>query len=108
MHAAAFAKLQSIIAASQLPAFAAGSFRGLWLGDAATLLLTAALFFSAAVRPASATRGMVVLVALIPAATAVLIYTFLGAFFAGHLLLLIAILGVLGGATLPQPIRSVS
>jgi len=44
---------------------------------------------------------VVVLVALIPAATAVLLYTFLGNFFAGHLLLAIAALAFFGAMQLP-------
>lgn len=104
IHAAAFGRLRSVIAASHLPALAAGSFQGLWLSDTATLFLAAVLFLVVAVRPAAAARSVVVLIALIPAATAVLIYTFLGAFFAGHLLLLIAVLGLLGSWALPQKI----
>jgi ABC-type methionine transport system permease subunit len=48
-----------------------------------------------------ATRPFVVLVALIPAATAILLYTFLGNFLAGHLLLTIAALAFLAGLQLP-------
>jgi len=48
-----------------------------------------------------AARAFVVLVALIPAATAVLLYTFLGNFVAGHLLLTIAALAFLAGLKFP-------
>src|SRR5262245_11390041 len=92
IHAATFRKCQIVITASDLPRFYGGSSKGLWLADSATLLILAAIFGLVAARPSAATRQLVMLVALIPAATAVMLYTFLGGFFAGHLLLVIAAL----------------
>jgi len=96
IHAAAFRKALMALGASNLPAFYAGSSKGLWLADSATLLILAAIFGVVAVRPSAASRPVVLLVALIPAATAVLLYMFLGNFFAGHLLLAIAVLAIVG------------
>jgi len=101
LHAAAFRKALTAIAASNLPRFYGGSSKGLWLADSATLFILAAVFGLIAARPSSATKQVVVLVALIPAATAVLLYTFLGNFFAGHLLLAIAALAFFGAMQLP-------
>jgi len=101
MHAAAFPKALVAIDGSNLPHFYGGSSKGLWLADSATLFLLAAIFGLIALRPSLATRTVVILVALIPAATAVLLYAFLGGFIAGHLLLLIAVLALVAGAQFP-------
>ncbi len=95
-HAAAYGKAATFVAASNLPRFYAGCCKGLWLADSTTLFILAALFGFLAVQPAAATRSVIMLVSLIPAATAIVLYIFLGNFFAGHLLLLIAVLGFLG------------
>ncbi len=101
LHAAAFSKAQAAITASNLPRFYAGSSKGLWLADSATLIILAAIFGLIAARPSTATRALVMLVALIPAATAVMLYTFLGNFFAGHLLLAIAALAFVAATRFP-------
>jgi len=101
IHAAAFRKALAAINASDLPRFYGGSSKGLWLADSATLFILAALFGLIAARPSTATRPLVILVALIPAATAILLYTFLGNFLAGHLLLAIAALAFLAGLQFP-------
>src|SRR5882762_2019128 len=85
MHALAFQRTLPVIGVSHLSPFFANSFKLLWLGDSATMFVLAVIFGVIAVRPAVATRPMVLLVALIPAATAVLLYAFLGNFFAGHI-----------------------
>src|SRR5712692_8983271 len=79
-HAAAFRKALTAIAASDLPRFFAGSSKGLWLADSATLFILAGIFGLIAARPSTGTRPIVMLVALIPASTAILLYTFLGNF----------------------------
>lgn len=103
MHAAAFRKAVTAFAGSNLPHFYAGSSKGLWLADSATLLILAVIFGVVAVRPSAASRSIVMLVTLIPAATAVLLYTFLGGFYAGHLLLVISALAFFGGLQLRVP-----
>jgi hypothetical protein len=104
MHAAAFRKALMAIASSNLPRFYGGSSKGLWLADSATLFILAVIFGLVAARPSTATRPLVMLVALIPAATAVLLYIFLGGFFAGHLLLAIAALAFFAGLLLPRAV----
>jgi len=105
LHAAAFGKALTVIGASNLPRFYGGSSKGLWLADSATLFILAAIFGLIAARPAMATGPLVMLVALIPAATAVLLYVFLGNFFAGHLLMAIAALAFGAGMLLPKQRR---
>jgi hypothetical protein len=102
IHAAAFRKALPTIAASNLPRFYAGSSKALWLSDSATLLILATIFGLMAARPSTGTRPVAMLVALIPAGTAVLLYTFLGTFFAAHLLLVIAILAFFASLQLPR------
>ena len=99
MHASAFKKVTAALAASNLAPFAAGSLKGLWLADSATCLLLAILFGTVAVRPAAATRFVVFLLALIPAATAGFIYTFLGSFIGGHILLTAAVAAMIAALT---------
>jgi hypothetical protein len=102
IHAAAFGKALPIISASNLPRFYGGSSKALWLEDSAVLFVLAAVFGLFAIRPSSATRPVVMLVALIPSVTAVLIYTFLGNFFAGHILLAIALPALYAGLQFPE------
>ncbi len=86
-HAAAFHGASAAIGASNLGRFFGNSSKALWLSDSSNMFILAAIFSLIAARPSSAASPVVLLLALIPVATAVLIYVFLGAFFAGHLLL---------------------
>jgi len=101
MHALAFHRAQSVVRVSQLPPFFGNSFKSLWLGDSTTMLALAVIFGVIAIRPAVATRPLVLLIALIPAATAVLLYVFLGNFFAGHIHLATATAAFLAGLRFP-------
>ena len=91
LHAAAFSGAVSVLSAVSMPPFYSGSFKGLWLSDSATLVSLAILFGFIAVRPGSVTRWVLVLAALIPAATAVLIYAFVGLFFPVYMLVAAAV-----------------
>jgi len=72
-----------------------------WLEDSVVLLVLAIVFAVIAAWPSVATKWVIVLVALIPAATAVLVYHFAGSFIAGHILLAAATLAILGGFQYP-------
>ena len=108
IHAAAFRKALPIISASNLPHLYGGSSKALLLEDSAVLFILAAVFGLIAIRPSTATRPLVMLVALIPAVTAVLIYTFLGNFFAGHILLAIALPALFAGLQFPSAVTGVT
>jgi hypothetical protein len=97
MHASAFRKALAAFASSNLQAFFGNSSKALWLGDSSTLIILGAIFGLISIRPAAATGPVIVLLALIPAATAILIYVFVGAFFAGHLLMIIAAAALVAG-----------
>src|SRR5229473_2446325 len=87
MHAAAFKKMLAAVDASNLPAFYANSLKGLWLIDAATLVTLSVIFAVIAVQPALASKCVVILLAIVPAATALLLYRFIGNFVPAHMLL---------------------
>jgi hypothetical protein len=102
MHAAAFKRASAAIAAVNLIPLYANSFRALWLIDSATLFILALLFGVLAFRPRLATRSIVILLALIPAATALLIYNFVGSFFPAHMLITAAIAVFVSGLQFPN------
>jgi hypothetical protein len=99
-HAAAFSRAATALSMPGLPPFIAGSSKALWLSDSSTLLIVAVAFALIALRPAAASGAVVMVIALIPAATAVLIYRFLGPFYAGHMLLAAAAAAFLAGLLL--------
>ncbi len=96
MHAFAFQKIQDALFVSNLSPFPAESLKVLWLADSATCLLVAAFFGGLAVNAANANHFAALLVALIPASTAVLIYTFLGSVIDAHLLLAASLCAITG------------
>lgn len=97
LHAYAFPGAQAALAKAALPAFYAGSFRALWLIDSASLVILAGLFAAIALRPEVGTRPVLVFLALLPAATACLIYWFVGPFLPAHVFV-VAAAAVLGAA----------
>jgi hypothetical protein len=101
VHAAAFNRALAAVGKSNLAPFFGTCLESLWLADSTTCLLLSAIFGLIAARPSVATRSVVLLLALIPTATAILIYTFLGPFFAGHFLLLPAVAAFVAGLRLP-------
>ena len=107
-HTRAFKQAVAAIAASNLPAFYASAFKALWLIDSATLVGLGIVFALIAARPVIASGLIVALLALIPAATAVLLYYFIGAFVPAHLLLAAAAMAFFAGLlrTNVWPVRS--
>ena len=97
IHTSAFNKMSVAVAKSDLVPFAAKSLRILWLEDSVVLLVLAITFAVIAAWPSAATKWVILLLALIPAATAALVYYFAGSFIAGHILLTPAIAAIVGG-----------
>ncbi len=108
-HAAVyFRKSDGEIGASNLAPFTLTELKALWLCDSTTLIGLAIVFFYLAARPGSANRTLVSLMALIPVGTTFLLYAFLGAFYAAHLLLA-AVAMILAAALLaPQTVKAPS
>jgi hypothetical protein len=102
MHALAFPKALTVLGAVTMPDFYANSFRALWLIDSAGLIGLAMLLALIAARPALATRWVVVLLALLPASTAGLVYWFVGSFVPAHALTLAALMIVAAGLQFPR------
>lgn len=100
-HSLAFPKASAALGTVRLPSFFSNSFKALWLADSATMFALAAVLAAIAIRPSAATKPVVLLLGLIPLFVAALIYTFLGAFFAGHLLLATAVLIFAAGLQSP-------
>jgi hypothetical protein len=86
-HAKAFPRMSVALAKVSLPAIYANDFRTLWLADSTTLLTVALLFAWIAFRPTTPLKSALIMIALIPASTALLLYRFVGSFYAAHLLL---------------------
>ena len=98
IHAVAYRRFDGTLATVSLPPFYANASRGLWLIDSATQFILAIVFAWIAIRPASASPVVLTLIGLIPAASAVLIYWFLGPFGAAHLLAAAAITTLIAAA----------
>jgi hypothetical protein len=96
IHTSAFGKLSAAVAKSDLPAFFADGFRVLWLQDSALQIVFAILFTFVAIKPSAATKPIIILIALIPATTATLIYCVIGNFIGGHIFLAGALAAILG------------
>jgi hypothetical protein len=97
LHASAFNKAAAAVASSNLPVLYANVLKAFWLMNSATLILLAVTFGLIAIRPHVATGAVIVLLALIPAAIAVLLYMFIGMFIPAHMLLAAAAMAFFGG-----------
>jgi hypothetical protein len=101
-HAMAYvAKIGAQIAASGLPPGLSAELRALWLVDSVSLGGLALLYVAIAVRPTTAARPVLLLLALLPLAEAVVLYGVVGAFVPAHLLVLVSLL--VGGAAFGTP-----
>ena len=103
-HALAFRKALAALGAVNLSHAMAGAFKALWLADSTTCMTVAAIFAFVAVRPSKIAGQFAILVALIPLFTGIFIYTFLGNFYAGHLMIAAAASAIVAGFLLRQPL----
>lgn len=97
LHARAFDKTVAAVANSNLAIFYANSLKALWLIDSATLLTLALVFGLIAIRPSLATRPVIIVLAIVPAATSFFLYKFIGSFVPAHMLMCAAIAALAGG-----------
>jgi len=98
-HAAAYPKTAAAVAGSNLPPYFGNALKALWLMDSSGMFVLAAVCLLVAIRPLAASGPVIMLLGLIPAATAALLYLFIGRFLGAHLLLATAIAMVIAGAT---------
>jgi hypothetical protein len=87
MHALAFPKTAAAVAGSNLPPFFGNALKALWLMDSCGMFALSAICVVLIAQPQSASPLVVALLSLIPFSTAVLLYVFLGNFFAAHMLI---------------------
>jgi hypothetical protein len=100
-HARAYVRVAtSAIDHASVAPFLAGELRALWLADSTTLAGLAVIFGYIAFRPRSASAEVMMLICVLPGATALLIYRFLGPFYAGHMLLLACAMAFGGAVSL--------
>ena len=102
IHTSAFGRVSDAVAKSDLPPFLGKGFKTLWLQDSGLQIILAIVFGVLAIRPPAATRPIVLIIALIPTTTALLIYYFIGNFIGGHVFLAVAIAAILGGLLYPE------
>src|ERR1043166_1131622 len=102
IHTSAFGRMSAAVAKSDLPAFFGNGFRTLWLQDSAIQIFFTIVFAFVAWRPAAATRSIILLVALLPMATAIFVYHFIGSFIGGHLFLAGSTAAILGALLKPE------
>ena len=96
-HAIAFRTALSALASANIRPALAGSFKALWLADSTSCITVAAIFAYIALRPSVIAGRLAMMLAFVPAFTAILIYIFLGNFYAGHMMLAAAIAAFLAG-----------
>ena len=102
IHTAAFAKASPLLGQIVNGDFYPGALRAVWLIDSSSLAVLAALLIAIAWRPGLATRGIVILLGLMPAAAALLFYSICGlGFLPGHLMAGAAILTIAAGIQFP-------
>lgn len=82
---------------ARLAHFMVAELKVLWLADSTTLLMLALTTGYAALRRKPASGPLFFLVAAVPAATAVLLYTYLGRFYAAHMLLAASVMVAAAG-----------
>lgn len=97
IHAAAFPTAAQRLDTTELSPAMISASKALWLADSTNLLVLGAIFAFLALRPRLASGSLLMLLGLAPLASAALLYWFMGAFFAGHLMLLTAALVLLAG-----------
>jgi len=103
VHAMVFSKATTVLEATNMPAFYANSFRALWLIDSASLISVAVMLAVIIVKPALASGWLVMLLALIPLCTAVLVFIFVGGLFPPAVTLAVAaLLMVVAGWLMPK------
>ena len=98
VHTLAYQKAAGIAEHSTLPAFFVAAFKGLWLSDSLTCSGLALTIGAIAVFPRMASRSLVMLLAVMPLASAMVILATMGKFFAGYVMLLSSVTTLVGGA----------
>jgi hypothetical protein len=93
VHTSGFNKMSAAVAKSDLVPFVGKGLKVLWLQDSVIALVLAIVFGTIAARGSGVPRWIILVLALIPIATAGFVYHFIG----GHLFLTAGVTAILGG-----------
>ena|SRR6266403_3406594 len=95
-HTSAFSKTAAAVTESNLPAFLGNGLKVLWLQDSVITNVLAIIFAIVAFKPTAAPKWIIIVLALVPLATAGLVYHFIGNFYGGHVFLAAGTAAILG------------
>jgi hypothetical protein len=98
MHLKAYPKAVAAVAASNLADYFGNALKALWLMDSAGMFALAVACAVIAARPGSASGLVIATLGTIPAATAILLYVFIGPFIGAHVLIATAAAILAAGA----------
>ena len=89
------------VAKSDLVPFVGRGLKVLWLQDSVIAIVLGIIFGTIAARGSAAPRWIIVVLGLIPVATAGFVYLFIGNFIGGHVFLTAGVAAILGGLLYP-------
>jgi hypothetical protein len=101
LHTSGFNKMSTAVANSDLVPFVGKGLKVLWLQDSVMAIVFAIIFGTIAAQGSAAPRWIIVVLALIPVATAGFVYHFIGNFIGGHVFLTAGVAAILGGLLYP-------
>jgi hypothetical protein len=102
IHGFAYPKAAAVAEHSTLPPFFQSALKGLWLSDSLSSLLLALVLVSIAMKPHWATKSLLLLLALTPLGTSVVLFLTMGRFFASYAMLMAAVAALLAAALRPE------
>jgi hypothetical protein len=93
LHTSGFNRMSAAVAKSDLVPFVGKGLKVLWLQDSVIAIVLGIIFGTIAARGSAAPRWIIVVLGLIPVATAGFVYHFIG----GHVFLTAGVAAILGG-----------
>jgi hypothetical protein len=102
IHGLGYPKASTVADDSTMPPFFQGALKGLWLSDSLSSLTLALALVCIAVNPRLAATPLVLLLALTPLAVAVVLFSTMGNFFAGYLMLVAGAAALLSALMRPS------
>jgi hypothetical protein len=97
VHTLSYPKVAGVAEHSSLPTLFTAAFKALWLIDSVGSMVLALAFALVAAFPGTASRSVVVLLALAPLAYAIALFSTMGNFFPGYLMLVAGAAALIGG-----------
>lgn len=97
LHTSGFNIMSAAVAKSDLVPFVGKGLKVLWLQDSVIAVVLGIIFGTIAARGSAAPRWIIVVLGLIPVATAGFVYHFIGNFIGGHVFMTAGFAAILGG-----------